>query len=125
MTVSVVSQRAANEGLQQWPYNDRVKAGYSPDVVQLCCVQNSQWQRIRLSMKGVPTHEKLTILKTWWDMQMERAQLLRKNSEGYKGGHIRLAELIEHATEVQVGNYLGALRRGGQLDSENRVRKYI
>jgi hypothetical protein len=30
---------------------------------------------------------------------------------------------LQKATEVQVGNYLGAIRRGGQLDDSNRIRK--
>lgn len=79
-----------------------VQAGYAPSTVQLFCVQDKAWQKVRLSMKGMPTHEKLDTLAVWWDTM---------------GGGFKV--------EVQVGNYLGALRRGGQLDAENRVRKYL
>ena len=89
--------------LFEWPKEYSVQAGYPPQEVRRYCVLHSAWQRTRLSMKGKPTHEKLAILKAWWD---------REKSEGY-------------ITEVQVGNYLGALRRGGQLDDRNQIRKYI
>ena len=90
--------------MHEWPKHRRVERGYPPADVQKHCVHNPKWQLVRLSMKGKPTAEKLDILSTWWETQL-----------GY----------APYATEVQVGNYLGALRRGGQLDSENRVRKYI
>lgn len=95
-----------------WMHNDEVSPGYSPDDVRVYCVQNQEWQKIRLSMKGIPTHKKLAILHAWWNTQREKA---RQHSD----------TVTMWATEVQVGNYLGALRRGGQLDANNRVRKYI
>lgn len=91
----------------KWPQdNYPVKAGYAPQDVQRYCVRDPQWQETRLRMKGVPTHEKLRICKEWWDQA---------------GSDLR----SQGIAEIQVGNYLGALRRGGQLDSENRIRKYI
>ena len=93
--------------LYMWPYNQLVSPGYPPDIVQEYCVQNAEWQKVRLSMKGVPTHQKLAILVDWW--------------------HQHQNDLMQHHSriEVQVGNYLGALRRGGQLDAHNQVRRYI
>lgn len=84
--------------------------GYSPERVQLYCVQDAIWQQVRLSMKGKPTHEKLAILEAYWD---KKAQ--------YMGTPCRAPQRVE----CQVGNYLGALRRGGQLDENNQIRKYI
>lgn len=92
------------KAMLEWPAKYRVSPGYPPNVVQAVCVDDDDWQRIRLSMKGVPTHRKLAILKAWWDKQYS---------------------VEPYYTEVQVGNYLGALRRGGQLDMFNRVRKYL
>jgi len=85
-------------------------AGFDKATVYRYCVDTTHkevaaWQRVRLSMKGKDTHEKLAILKAWWD----------KHSDGNF--------CKEHSCFVQVYNYLGALRRGGQLDDQNRVRK--
>lgn len=100
---------AAKGELVEWPHNDRVDRGYNPQLVKIHCVQNAAWQKIRLSMKGKTTADKLAILKRWWDKHIVDADLNK----------------VELACEVQVGNYLGALRRGGQLDDANRLRKEI
>jgi hypothetical protein len=55
-------------------------------------------------MKGRPTHIKLAMLEEWWVAHL---------------GDTRWS------VECQVGNYLGALRRGGQLDENNQIRKYL
>lgn len=87
----------------EWPEELQVERGYSKDDVQFFVVRSTQWQKVRLSMKGKPTHEKLQTLKDYWD---------------------RYHPVVPVCTEIQIGNYLGALRRGGQLDALNRVRKY-
>lgn len=92
-----------NTGLSRWPHNDEVERGYPPKDVRHFCVNDKEWQIHRLAMKGKTTHEKLAMLKQWWDTH-EREEY--------------------YATQVQVGNYLGALRRGGQLDDSNRVRRW-
>jgi hypothetical protein len=97
--------RLLREGhLFAWPYPNRIEKGYSPDMVRAFCMQDPEWQKLRISMKGIPTHEKLVKLRSWWHTHAREAAL---------------------RTEVQVGNYLGALRRGGQLNDDNQVRKYI
>jgi hypothetical protein len=103
------------EALVEWPHNNEVEAGYHPYLVQEHCVRNEDWQRIRLSMKGIPTHEKLLVLKRWWDKKLAevRGQTFSADNNPF------------YPTQIQVGNYLGALRRGGQLDDRNRIRKYI
>lgn len=94
--------------LTGWDNEKRpVQAGYSPETVQEFCVRNQDWQQVRLSMKGKPTHEKLVILEAWWER------------------HLQPNNRVRYQCEVQVGNYLGALRRGGQLDANNQIRKYI
>lgn len=111
--------RAAGK-LDRWDNEKRAVArGYSPHDVRIHCVENGEWQKIRLSMKGVDTTEKLSILEAWWDKQMAEAE--RLDNEGGVGV-LRSAALVK-ATEIQVGNYLGAIRRGGQLDDDNRIRK--
>jgi hypothetical protein len=101
--------------LTGWDNKKRpVERGYPPDVVQRYCVNHYLWQRFRLSLKGLPTHEKLRKLELWWD----------ELTDGNFTHESQMATL-KKIVEVQVGNYLGALRRGGQLDADNQIRKYI
>lgn len=88
-------------------HNDKVARGYNQSLVQVHCVRNEEWQKVRLSMKGVDTSEKLAILHAWWEKHHNQA----------------MTSMGQDICEIQVGNYLGALRRGGQLDDLNRVRR--
>lgn len=113
--VSLRAQLVAEGKMDRWPHKG--PAGFDKETVHRYCVDTSHhevanWQRIRLSMKGKPTDEKLAILDAWWS---------RHSSIKEEDGSL----VVERAVFVQVFNYLGALRRGGQLDAENRVRKYI
>lgn len=104
-----------------------VKPGYNPGDVRMHCVENSEWQKTRLSMKGKDTVEKLEILVAWWDSQFQGADIIVDNDywdgERLNSDSEKRAEALRWATEVQVGNYMGALRRGGQLNDENQIRK--
>lgn len=107
--------------MTHWPMRThKVQPGYDAAEIQEYCVRNEKWQKTRLSMKGVPTHEKLAICMRWWETQLEIA-----NKAKEQGLTIDGLERVRHITELQVGNYLAALRRGGQLDDQNRVRKYL
>lgn len=64
------------------------------------CVNDSQWQEFRLSMKGVSTEKKLQMLHEWW----------HKNNA-----------MESRRARVQIDNYLNALKRGGQLNTANEV----
>lgn len=132
MAESLVTSKSLRAGLRaagkidRWDNEKRsCAAGYNPHDVKIHCVMNSEWQRVRLSMKGVDTCEKLQILEAWWDKQMAEAMKLMSMSMETDAGNtfaIR-GNALKWATEVQVGNYLGAIRRGGQLDDDNRIRK--
>lgn len=102
-----------------WLKDKQVQSGYSPQDVKRICVENANWQKVRISMKGIPTHEKLKTLRGWWDINNNSADAL------HQMGREAEAQNLRYQTEVQVGNYLGALRRGGQLDMHNQVRRYI
>ena len=83
-----------------------VRQGYRRVEVQ-AYTSHAAWQYFRLKfLKGAPTREKLRLLEEWYD-----------------GKHVSTPGSTKWQREVQVGNYLGALRRGGQLDQDNRVRK--
>ena len=83
-----------------------VPKGISPEDAQKYCVQSADWQVIRLSMKDKNTTVKLQILLNWWET----------NTLVNDG-------VTPLSTKLQVWNYLGALRRGGQLDVNNMIRK--
>ncbi len=105
-----------SDALIQWPIREYpVRPGYARDLVQAYCVRHKRWQEVRLSMKGKATHEKLAILKRWWDSELKDIS--------YVAGIDAKPEKW-FVVEIQIGNYLGALRRGGQLDEHNRVRRY-
>jgi len=69
-------------------------------------VEDEEWQRFRKKLKGLQTSEKLDKLYA----RLE--QVLITSSRD-----------VFRKYEVQIDNYLNALRRGGQLDSNNRVQR--
>lgn len=103
--------RSQTEDLTKgWPLD--AYPGWSPDLVQKYCVQDQEWQGVRLSMKGQLTSKKLDILYHY---------LARKVGSEY----INIRRSKDERFWCQVDNYLGALRRGGQLDADNMIRKVI
>ena len=64
-----------------------------------------EWQQFRVSMKGLSTKEKLFMLEQW---------LLDSRAD---------VGVPAYYDEVRVNNYIGALKRGGQLDNELNVRR--
>jgi hypothetical protein len=93
--------------VEGWDADARpIRSGYSPHVVQMFCVRNHWWQQFRLRLKGKTTRDKITCLEAWYDGRFENS-----------------SDMTPYEREVQVGNYLGALRRGGQLDANNQVKR--
>lgn len=82
--------------------------GWPPNLVQLYCVQDEEWQGIRLSMKGVSTQRKLEILRIYYERKILGLPIRSHSTQRF---------------DCQVDNYLGALRRGGQLDMNNLIKK--
>ena len=60
-------------------------------------ISDPEWQRFRLSLKGLSTETKLERLAQW--------------------------PIRDRQDQVRVWNYLNALKRGGQLDLDGRVRR--
>lgn len=87
--------------MNSWPYR---LTSYSPYEVTEYCVQDQTWQQFRLSMKGETTRTKLKMLCGYYLKHLP--QLGRK-------------------VEVQVSNYLNALKRGGQLDMDLKVKREL
>ena len=67
-------------------------------------IHNKEWQAFRLSMKGKSTQEKLAMLRTWRRKHTANGQLSK-------------------AAQVQIDNYINALKRGGQLSKEGRIQR--
>ncbi len=88
--------------MNRWPHE--VTPDTTAEIAKY--VKCANWQSIRLSMKGVSTESKLIILDAY------RTRMMKLN-----GGKL----LREH--EVQINNYLKALRRGGQLNLQDEVQR--
>lgn len=67
-------------------------------------VNNATWQKYRLAMKGKPTAEKLSMLRSWRSAHMVDGK-------------------VPKATQVQIDNYINALKRGGQLTKEGKIQR--
>lgn len=81
--------------MKKWPHSLWT---LSKDQIKEHCVNDLEWQKFRLTLKGLPTEEKLDRLNEW------RAA----------GG------VIAH---IQVTNYINALKRGGQLNMALEVQR--
>lgn len=82
--------------MKKW---NRIVAKYTVDEVTRFAVGDKAWQEFRVSLKGLSTEDKLDKLLSW-----------RKAHTDRRG-------------QVQVDNYINALKRGGQLNSDLEVVK--
>ena len=78
--------------MREWPYN----ISTTPLNELLDAVKDAEWQKFRLSMKGVSTETKLQMLDTYRRTRVER-------------------DVYDRPEELRVDNYINALLRGGQL----------
>lgn len=97
--------------MNKWPYK---LGSYSPAEVQAYCVRDADWQKVRLSMKGVSTEEKLEILDDYRSSKMEVTGEANSST---------VYEVLPERNRIQIDNYINALKRGGQLDMQLNVRK--
>lgn len=88
--------------MNKWPYTVKT---YSPEEVQKYCVGDPKWQKFRRSLKGLPTTMKLDKLAEW------------------RKGHLFIFETPTRESQVQVDNYVNALKRGGQLNMNCEVQR--
>jgi len=63
-------------------------------------VDNEEWQKFRLSMKGVSTFDKLTMLEGYYDNAVDTDD-----------------EVEVEDVKIRIDNYIKALCRGGQLEA--------
>lgn len=88
--------------MKTWPF--AVKSTTKKEIRD--AVHHEEWQRVRLHMKGMPTTDKLDILVKY------------RNSKTCPS-----CNRIGRITEVQIDNYINALKRGGQLNYDLEVVK--
>jgi hypothetical protein len=81
--------------MQKWPH---VLGSHSRELIDVA-VMNKTWQQLRVSLKGIPTTEKLKALDEY----------LKTSTHPLK--------------HVQVDNYINALKRGGQLSVHCEVQR--
>ena len=72
---------------------------YTTEEVKEFCVNDSEWQRFRLSLKGVSTQAKIRQLNIRRESNLDKA-----------------SGKLGRRHQVQIDNYINALKRGGQLD---------
>ena len=97
-----------------WPYMQQFTEDYSMSTIRFAVYHSpgaEEWQKFRVSLKGLKTREKMYALSWYWDCHIAPGA-------GASISHEHWSREI-----IRVNNYLGALKRGGQLDSELRVVK--
>lgn len=95
--------KAATDDITKgWPYD--AERSWPRNLIA-DAISDNNWQGYRKSLKGLDTVDKLKHLQTWYIESLKRPSVYRWKCR------------------VQVENYLGALRRGGQLDANNMIQK--
>ena len=70
-------------------------------------IDNDEWQKVRLSMKGASLTKKYEILSLY----------LKKSVEAFESGDININEM--RRVEIRITNYVTALSRGGLIEPED------
>lgn len=84
--------------MKYWPYE---VGSYTKHEVRVYAVENPEWQKFRLSLKGISTEVKLDSLAAL------RTKMLQTDNES------ELPDVLERTWQVCIDNYLQALHRGG------------
>lgn len=88
--------------MNEWPYS---VGAYSPSEVKTFCVEDAFWQKFRLTLKGISTQDKL------------------KRLTQYRNDCLSMTGELARRYQVQIDNYINALKRGGQLSMDLRVQR--
>jgi hypothetical protein len=89
-----------------WPY--LVVGTTGSEIRQFCVMDTNErgWQKYRASMKGESTSKKLDMLLTWRVRHLIGAGLI-----------------LPRDVQVQIDNYINALKRGGLLNEDLKVQR--
>lgn len=111
-TIASLGGHIASEditSIDRWHYIYRFSEAYTREQIHEAVYSSEVWQMFRVSLKGLTTREKLYALGWYWDVYISPGMLVI-------GADTKLQI-------VRVNNYLGALKRGGFLDSQLHVIK--
>lgn len=93
--------------MNQWPH----KVLYTTRAEINDAVKDQYWQALRRGMKGMSTPYKLLTLEMY---------------RHYRSVHVSptsINRILDDKARIQIDNYVNALKRGGQLDSDLKVVK--
>lgn len=96
------SYRSSVDAMQCWTLRFRI---WDQEFVQFCvygAADHEDWQLFRFSLKGLSTVEKLALL-------------MQYKSDAYD------LKVGDDIVDCRIDNYIGALKRGGQLDGDLRI----
>lgn len=88
--------------MNRWPYE--VKPLFSAEIGE--AVRDEYWQAFRQTLKGLPTTTKLDKLKEYRDLHTARSNPF---------------PIVTAEAQVQIDNYLNALKRGGLINDDLEV----
>lgn len=104
---------AAERSIDRWVLP---VTAWDRDTVAYCVYENedhADWQQFRVSLKGMTTAQKLYMLRVY------RGHMYNVKAGTIWCDRMRWTSVID----CRVDNYIGALRRGGQLDENNIIVK--
>lgn len=104
------------ESCMLWPFKEHFTEKYTAEMIKFAVYDEPtawDWQRFRVSLKGLTTPEKLFCLSWWWCRRVAGREMISDSS----------VNKYTEINKIRVNNYLGALKRGGQLDKDLRVVK--
>ena len=78
-------------------------------------VDNEEWQKFRLSLKGWSTATKLDKLAEYYDEKQEECLAMCECQDDTLCGHNERFEREWENVRIRIDNYIKALCRGGQL----------
>lgn len=117
LQIESVGGKIAKEDIaasDHWPHMDRFTEEYSTSTIRYAVYEApgaEEWQKFRVSLKGLTTREKLYALGWYYDMHVSVGS----------GAHMTREDWSRHI--LRINNYLGALKRGGQVNSQLQVVK--
>lgn len=117
-TIVTIGGSIAQEDIRasdHWPWMDSFDESYAMGNIAYAAYHAPdapEWQKFRVSLKGLSTNEKMYALLWYWDTYVEGANDVTMSQRQQRFHQI-----------VRVNNYLGALKRSGHLNSELRVVK--
>ncbi len=116
-TIESIAGSIAQEDIREcdhWPWMDQFTENYTRGAIAYAVYtapDSLEWQKFRVSLKGLSTYEKMYALMWYWDVHISQGP----------GSHVSVE--VYRRFIIRVNNYLGALKRSGHLNQELRVVK--